>query len=176
MLWIIDRANVGKDNIIEYDMQGQDVTAKLRFAATDNAKQVYACNVKITISSGQVVVTAGDIKSLTTNLFGETVLPFEKLNLEKKEKHKEMFNEYARLANKELNKLVKFIQTNDPGSLPHWNQVCADEISAGMNETECKIVKGKPLSVTSGSERTQWMYSTSEYLIFTNGLLKAHIR
>lgn len=176
MLWILNRANVGKDNIRECDMQGQAVTARLRMAESENAKQAYTCDVKVTISSGQIVILANNIKGVSNGLLGESTLAFEKLNLEKKEKHKEMFDEYKRLVNKELNQLLKYVQDNDPGAMPHWRQVCAEEIVAGMTENECMIVMGKPLSVTSGSERSQWMYSTSEYLIFSNGLLKAHIR
>lgn len=176
ILWIVDRATSGKDNIVDCDMDGKTVTAKLRMAQDESSKQAYTCEVKVTVSSGQVVVLAENIKSLTGGLFGETVLAFEKLNIEKKDKHKEMFNEFKRLANKTLNQMLKYIQTNDPGNLSHWSQVCSEELIPGMTENECKIAKGKPLSVSGGAERTQWMYSTSEYLIFTNGLLKAHIK
>lgn len=176
MLWIIDRANIGKDNIQECDMQEQTVTAKLRMSESEKAKQAYTCDVKVTISSGQIIILVNNIRCLSSGLLGESTLAFEKLNVEKKEKHKDMFDEYTRLVNKEMNQLLKFIKSNDPGNMPHWNSVCADETVVGMTENECKLVKGKPMSVTSGGERSQWMYSTSEYLIFNNGLLKAHIR
>jgi len=176
MLWIIERANVGKDNIQECDMQEQTVTAKLRMSESEKAKQAYTSDVKVTISSGQIIFLVNNIRCITNGILGETSLAFEKLNVEKKEKHKDMYNEYTRLVNKELNQLLRYVKSNDPGKMPHWSQVCADETAVGMTENECKIVKGKPLSVTSGGERSQWMYSTSEYLIFNNGLLKAHIR
>jgi hypothetical protein len=58
-----------------------------------------------------------------------------------------------------------------------WNLICSEQVRVGMTKQQCKLSWGEPESInkTSGSwgVHEQWVYSSSSYLYFDNGILSS---
>lgn len=175
LLWAIDKCPKLKDDIAECDMDKLKFTTKLFFTSKKDEKQGYECDLTVQVASQQLFFLFNNIYSTSTGILGKRT-PFEKLNPKKKEKHKEYYNEFTKLLNSELGGLIKFIGENDVPALKNWNKVKNGIVEKGMSEVECTLVMGKPINISKNGQRVQWMYSTSAYLFFENGLLKTVLK
>lgn len=58
-----------------------------------------------------------------------------------------------------------------------WDLICSEHVRVGMTKNQCKLSWGEPESInkTSGSwgVHEQWVYSSSSYLYFENGILSS---
>lgn len=175
MLWAIDKCPKLKENITECDMDKLKFTTKLFFTSNKDEKQGYECDLTVQVASQQLFFLFNNIYSTTTGLLGKRTA-FEKLNPKKKEKHKENYNEFTKLLNSVLGDLKKFIAENNVPKLKYWDKVVNEIVEKGMSEVECTLVMGKPINISENGQRVQWMYSTSTYLFFENGMLKTVLK
>lgn len=174
LLWAIDKCPKLKENISECDMEALKFSTRLYFSPEDNSN-MYDCNLTVTIASGRLFFLVNDINLTTSGLLGKKT-SFEKLNPEKKNKDKEHFELFTRMASKMLMDLVKYVNVNNIPSLPNWDKVKVGSVEKGMLPVECMLVLGKPVNVHETSKKVQWMYNTSTYLFFENGLLKTYLK
>lgn len=175
LLWAIDRGPKLKEDISQCGMSKLKFTTKINLVSAENAKQGYECFLSIQVASQQLVFLVHDISCITTGILGNAI-PFEKLVPEKKEKHKAYMEEFVKLNTAMLNELIQFVGTNTAPAMEHWDKVCNGNLESGMNETECKLIMGKPVNIQDNGKRVQWMYDTFTYLIFEDGVLKTILR
>ena len=103
-------------------------------------------------------------------------LPFEKLQPEKKEKHKENLNEFAALYETYSKQMLEYIASTNPPVVTHWTEIKNKEVVKGMTAAECLLSMGKPASVQKSDGKEEWMYDAYTYLFFENGLLTSFIK
>ncbi|WP_300727379.1 hypothetical protein [uncultured Bacteroides sp.] len=103
-------------------------------------------------------------------------LPFEKLQIEKKPKHKEYADEFAELYKAMSNKLFEYIKTSASPVIKHWEEIKAKDVVKGMNKQECLLAFGKPLSINKDGNKEEWMYDSYTYLFFENDIVTSLIK
>lgn len=103
-------------------------------------------------------------------------LPFERLQPEKKPKHKEYLDDFANLNKKWMQQVIDFVNNNQPVVVTHWSEIKNKEVVKGMNEAECFLSLGKPASIQKTDNKVEWMYDSYTYLFFENGVLVSIIR
>lgn len=170
LLWAIDKGSKLKENILQCDLNAMRYTARMSLASANDSKQSYTCNLTIQVISGQLVYLVSEIQSVTAGILGKS-MPFEKLNPEKKVKHKACMDGFVLLNSRMLDDFFKFVRENQISDLSHWDSVCNGNLVKGMNMTECKLIMGRPVDVQESPQRVQWMYDAYTYLFFEKGLL-----
>lgn len=103
-------------------------------------------------------------------------LPFEKLQPEKKPKHKEYLDEFAAISKANFMQMLKAIADNESPVITHWTEVKEKNVTKGMTEAECVLALGKPASVQRQGTKAEWMYDAYTYLFFENGILNSFIK
>lgn len=103
-------------------------------------------------------------------------LPFEKLQPDKKPKHREYLDEFAALCKASSAQMLKAIAGNEPPVVTHWAEIKEKSVAKGMSEAECTLAMGKPASVQKQGAKTEWMYDAYTYLFFENGILTSFIK
>ncbi|MDR0988233.1 MAG: hypothetical protein LBM06_02055 [Prevotellaceae bacterium] len=103
-------------------------------------------------------------------------LVFEKLQPEKKPKHKEHLNEFATLYKERIKQLLEAITTNSVPTITHWAEIKSKDVVKGMNKSECLLAFGKPASVQKQGIKEEWMYDSYTYLFFENEIVVSLIK
>lgn len=103
-------------------------------------------------------------------------LPFEKLNPEKKPKHKDYLTDFAKLHEGHVTQMLEFVVANQLPPITHWREIKENNVVKGMNATECIFSLGKPASVQKQGEKEEWMYDAYTYVFFENGLVASVIK
>lgn len=103
-------------------------------------------------------------------------LPFEKLQPEKKPKHKEYLDEFAKLCQAQGKELLAAITGSTPPTVSHWTEIKEGTVTKGMTEAECLLSMGRPASKQKQGAKTEWMYDSYTYLFFENGVLSSFIK
>lgn len=96
-------------------------------------------------------------------------MPFEKLQPEKKEKHKENMGEFADLCETYMKGMLGYVKTSKPPVITHWMEIKDKKVVKGMTEYESLFAKGVPASITEAGGKIRWMYDSSTYLFFEKG-------
>ena len=102
-------------------------------------------------------------------------LDFEKLKPEENTRHKELIDEFSTLHSTYLHQLARSIALTEHQKVRHWDELKAVSIVKGMNQSEVKIVKGKPSIERVSGTRVKWMYGNEYVVIFTNGIVTSII-
>ena len=98
-------------------------------------------------------------------------LELEKLKPQTNERHKELVTEFSYLNSKYLLDMADFIKSNPLPQISHWKELKEGTVVKGMNETEVKIIYGRPYSERLTGQRNKWMYEDNTVVIFTNGIV-----
>ena len=146
----------------------------------DNPKTAcrYRCVVSVKVADNIITMLASDISQEAETAVIKLVkrLPFEKLNPEKKPKHKDYLTDFANLHEKQIAQLLEFITTNPLPPITHWREIKENDVVKGMNSTECTLSLGKPASVQKQGNREEWMYDSYTYVFFENGVVSSVIK
>lgn len=101
----------------------------------------------------------------------------DKLNPEKKSKHKDILKAFEEVASHKLNILFDAIVANLCAPISHWSDINIQRPVKGMNEDECYLALGKPgTNYEDNNNRIQWSYGLNLILIFKAGKLETIIR
>ncbi|MCC8038669.1 MAG: hypothetical protein LIP02_11160 [Bacteroidales bacterium] len=96
-------------------------------------------------------------------------LALEKFKPATNTRHKEIVEGFFLANSKIIDGITQYAKENSNLEVTHWPEVKKGKVTQGMNETEVKLIGGKPRSVTTSGSRIQWMYSNSFIVIFTDG-------
>ena len=101
----------------------------------------------------------------------------DKLNPEKKSKHKDIIKAFEEVASNRLNVMFDAVVANQCAPISHWNDINIQRPVKGMNEDECFLALGKPTTnFEDNNNRTKWSYGLNWLLIFKGGKLETIIR
>ena len=102
-------------------------------------------------------------------------LDLEKLKPQTTERHKELVTEFSYLTSKYLLDMADFIKTSSIHQISHWKEIKAGDVVKGMNESEVKLVFGRPYNERKTGKRIKWMYEDNSVVVFTDGIVSTVI-
>lgn len=177
LLWTIQSASQPEGKILEVDYD------KKQFGVAwmlDNPKTAcrYRCVVSVKVADNIITMLASGISQEAETAVVKLVkrLPFEKLNPEKKPKHKDYLTDFSNLYEKQVSQLMEFVTTNQLPSITHWREIKENNVVKGMNPTECILSLGKPASVQKQESKEEWMYDAYTYVFFDDGVVSSVIK
>ena len=177
LLWTIQSAPQPEEKVLEVDYD------KKQFGVAwmlDNPKTAcrYRCVVSVKVADNIITMLASDISQEAETAVIKLVkrLPFEKLNPEKKPKHKDYLTDFSNLYEKQVSQLMEFVTTNQLPPITHWREIKENDVVKGMNPIECILSLGKPASVQKQGSREEWMYDAYTYVFFDDGFVSSVIK
>lgn len=170
----------GRDHIFDVKIEKKIFSFDTTLEEYENGKTkisfVFKGNIKV--SNQKLVFSLYDIQYKMGGITGfVSGTDFDKLNPDKKPKHKEIVNSFQTLASQMLNKLFDDIIQNNCKSVTHWKNIDFQRPEEGMNDDECLIAFGKPSNIFEDSKgQIQWSYGMNFILIFSNNILTTIIK
>ena len=177
LLWTIQSAPQLEEKILETDYE------KKQFGVAwmlNNPKKAcrYRCVVSVKVAENIITILTSDISQEAETAVIKLVkrLPFEKLNPEKKPKHKDYLTDFTNLYEKQVSLLLEFVTANQLPPITHWREIKENNVVKGMNSTECILSLGKPASIQKQGNKEEWMYDAYTYVFFENGIVSSVIK
>lgn len=132
---------------------------------------MYYCDVQMTVKEGRLVFYVSNITTQGKG-FVKKLTPFESLQIEKKPAHKDIADEFTYITSTVINQIEEYINTKKTTPITHWSAITARRPEKGMTPDECRLAFGKPQLITENNENEeQWMYTSTFYLFFKNGVV-----
>lgn len=179
LLWAIDQGSKLKDDFerVDYSEMRFVCKRKIPSALSQQFPASYLCHASFQVSGDMLSFLVSDIIYESTGVLNTVKkIPFETLNPEKKPKHGEYLKEFTETHSAQLNALLEFVRSNSLPPITHWDEITQGKVTKGMNKVECTLAYGKPVNVKVSGSKEQWMYSSSTYLFFENGVLTSHLK
>ncbi len=160
---------------VDYDKKQLLAEVTLTNPKTDSFYR-YLYSAKIT--DNIITILASDISFEAQSNVIKFVkrLTFEKLQPEKKPKHKEYLDEFAKLHRIKVDEMLEAITQNPAPPITHWDKIKENDVVKGMNKAECLMSFGKPASIQKQGNKEEWMYDSYTYLFFENGIVQSLIK
>lgn len=138
----------------------------------------YRCRFSVKVTDNIITVLASNITYEAETGVIKLVkrLAFEKLQPEKKPKHKEYLDEFAVLHKETVKRMLEAIATHPAPAITHWAEIKNKEVVKGMNKQECLLAFGKPASVQKQGNKEEWMYDSYTYVFFENETVASLIK
>ena len=168
MIWTLQQAESGKDNLVLCDWSSFKETALFRLTSP-SSRRAYSFEMTVRVSDEQLVWDVRDIKEypLASVKVG---IPLEKFYPAKKPAQREVLDEADLLITELLNDFVSFVNSYE--AVFRTDVVKAGRLEKGMSQDECLLIQGKPVRITDNGKKTTWLYVDDSYLIFEEGRLK----
>lgn len=179
LLYTIEQAESGKKHILRLDINERSFSVLMLLPSRfyPESKTYYKFANTLTVTGNHVSFISSEMHVCSSNLFGDPKeIPFEKLQPEKKGKHKNYVNEMAAENSAYLDELFCFVKKNTPLPVVHWQEIAERNIVKGMNETECLLAVGKPQYIRKTGNQTKWMVNNDFVVMFENGIVVRTIR
>lgn len=184
LLWMIenkeedDTKTEEEKSTIEVDYDKNQYTVELIQKNPKNASSRYRCLFSVKVADNIITILASNIASEGEVSVIKLVkrLPFEKLQPEKKPKHKELLKEFAELHQKTVGQILEAITTRPAPVITHWTEIKDKDVVKGMNKQECLLAFGKPASIQKQGNKEEWMYDSYTYVFFENGIVSSLIK
>lgn len=177
LLWVIQYGPQPEEKVLQADYDKKQFVVSLVLEEPKTASR-YRYSLSAKVSGNIITMLASDIthesEAAVIKLVKRT--SFEKLQPDKKPKHKELMDEFAGMYKDCVAQMVKFISTNQLPDISHWDEIKNKEVVKGMNQAECLLALGKPASVQKQDNKEEWMYDAYSYLFFENGVVTSVIR
>lgn len=138
----------------------------------------YRCLFSVKVTDNIITILASNItyEAETSVIKLVKRLAFEKLQPEKKPKHKEYLNEFAILHKETVKRMLEAIIANPAPTITHWTEIKNKEVVKGMSKQECLLAFGKPASVQKQENKEEWMYNSYTYVFFENNIVTSLIK
>ncbi len=171
LLWAIERGDKLKDLLDEIDYE------RLRFTMVYNIIQEesmsYSSLLTVQVAQGRLVYLISNIKGQTSGLGGMLgATNFDKLNPEKKPKHKAIMEEFEVVNKKQLKAMLQYVGENKI-DVSNWKDIAAGQLKKGMSESDVLLIHGKPIDRQTSNGTTQLMYSQYIYVFLEEGKVKS---
>lgn len=181
MKWAINEfCNDKRDQMFDIQVNKKtfSVNMQLEYTAAGKVKYVFNNKANVKVIDGKLVYTFYDITYKTNSILPfSSVSSIDKLNPEKKPKHKEIISAFEELASKKINLMFDAVVGNHCAEITHWDDINIQRAIKGMNEDECFLAFGKPSnSYEDNHYRIQWSYGLNFVLIFKEGKVETIIR
>lgn len=179
LLWTVENICPKlREGITEVSIPSKSFSCDLVLASQAGSGQnnTYYCKATFRVADGKRIYYISNILIESSLLVMKKVMPMEKLVPEKKTSHKETMDDFVKVESSVLNKLFDYVATYRPTAITHWNDISIARPVKGMTPDECRLAFGKPQTVLDTNGEIQWMYSSSFYLFFKNGLVETIIK
>lgn len=179
MLWAIENICPQlRDGITKVDIPNKSFNCDFTLGSIAGSGQenIYYVKGIFRVADGKLLYYLSDVLIESSSFIFKKVTPLEKLTPEKKASHQRIIDDFIASESLMLNKIFDFITTNQPAPITHWDDIAIRRPVKGMNEDECRLAFGKPQTVLETDGEVQWMYSSSFFLFFRNGLVETIIR
>jgi hypothetical protein len=179
LLWAIENVSPKRKegiNNINFNTLSFDFDWAISSSNETKSKNVYYFKAKLKVSEGTLVYYISNIVIESSSILMKKVVSINKLQPEKKESHKQLVDGFIDTESSMLNQLFDYLATNKLQKISHWDEIKIAKAVKGMNEDECRLAFGKPQAEVDYSGEIQWMYSSSFYLFFKNGILTKVIK
>lgn len=87
------------------------------------------------------------------------------------QKHKDLKKEFLNILSSFMTEYIQEMNSAKYTKVNHWNELQAGKVVKGMNEFEVKLLKGSPRNISGSGSRSKWMYSNSNVVVFTDGIV-----
>lgn len=183
LLWMIENREPGNAEIaegkstIETDYDKKQFMLELVQTNSGSASR-YRCSFSVKVTDNIITLLASNITCEAETGVIKLVkrLAFEKLQPEKKPKHREYLDEFAKLHKETVKQMLEAITTNPAPTVTHWTEIKNKEVVKGMTKQECLLAFGKPVSVQVQGDKEEWMYDSYTYLFLENGVVTSLIK
>lgn len=183
LLWMIENRKLENTeeeenkSTFEIDYDKKQYMINLMQTNTKSASR-YRCLFSVKVTDNIITILASNITyEAETNVIKLVKrLAFEKLQPEKKPKHKEYLNEFAMLHKETVKRMLEAINTNSAPTITHWTEIKNKEVVKGMSKQECLLAFGKPVSVQKQGNKEEWMYDSYTYVFFENDIVTSLIK
>lgn len=179
LLWEINQTESQKEEAatLKKEWEKQQFEKRMTWRNSQSSS-CYRFILSVKVTDNILSITASNItyEAETTVIKLVKRLPFEKLQPEKKPKHKEYLDEFATLYQAYSKQMIEAITSNHPPIINHWTEIKEGTVVKGMTEDECMLAMGKPASIQKQGNKTEWMYDAYTYLFFENGILASFIK
>lgn len=183
LLWMIENRELENTEVEEnkssFEIDYDKKQYLLEFTQTNSqSASRYHCLFSVKVTDNIITILASNITyEAETNVIKLVKrLAFEKLQPEKKPKHKEYLNEFAKLHKETVKQMLEAIATNPVPAITHWAEIKNKEVVKGMSKQECLLAFGKPASVQKQGNKEEWMYDSYTYVFFENGIVTSLIK
>ena len=152
LLWMIENReleNTEEEDKSTFEIDYDKKQYLLEFTQTNfQSASRYRCLFSVKVTDNIITILASNITyEAETNVIKLIKrLAFEKLQPEKKPKHKEYLNEFAKLHKETVKRMLEAITTNPAPTITHWTEIKDKEVVKGMSKQECLLAFGKPAS------------------------------
>lgn len=183
LLWMIENRELENTKAEEdkstFEIDYDKMQYLLEFTQTNSqSASRYRCLFSVKVTDNIITILASNITyEAETNVIKLVKrLAFEKLQPEKKPKHKEYLNEFAKLHKETVKRMLEVIATNPAPTITHWTEIKNKEVVKGMSKQECLLAFGKPASVQKQGNKEEWMYDSYTYVFFENEIVTSLIK
>lgn len=168
VIWTLQQAESGKDNLVLCDWSSLKETALFKLNSP-NSRRAYSFEMTARVSDEQLVWDVRDIKEypLASVKVG---IPLEKFYPAKKPAQREVLDEVDALVIELLDQFVSFVDSYKADV--RLETIKAGRLEKGMSPDECLLIQGKPVRISDNGKKTTWLYSDDSYIIFEEGRLK----
>lgn len=168
VIWTLQQAESGKDNLVLCDWSSLKETALFQLNAP-NSRRAYSFEMTARVSDEQLVWDVRDIKEypLASVKVG---IPLEKFYPAKKPAQREVLDEVDAIITELLDQFVSFVDTYEADV--RIETIKAGRLEKGMSQDECLLIQGKPVRISENGKKITWLYADDSYLIFDEGRLK----
>ena len=182
LLWMIENReleNTEEEDKSTFEIDYDKKQYLLEFTQTNfQSASRYRCLFSVKATDNIITILASNITyEAETNVIKLMKrLAFEKLQPEKKPKHKKYLNEFAKLHKETVKQMLEAITTNPAPTITHWTEIKNKEVVKGMSKQECLLAFGKPASVQKQGNKEEWMYDSYTYVFFENEIVTSLIK
>lgn len=179
LLWTIEQVCPKfREGITGVDIPAKSFSCDLVLTSGTGADQgsLYYCKAIFRVAKGKLTYYLSDIRVESSVLVIKKITPIEKLTPDKKEAHALMVDDFVKTESRLLNQMFDFVAVHPLAAITHWKEISIQKPVEGMTEDECRLAFGKPQSVMETNGEVQWMYNSSFYLFFKDGVLQTIVR
>lgn len=165
MKWAINRGEEHRDGISAIDFYSRTLVTDF---AWDDDDIKFSSKLQIQVTQSQFIFSFFDIVAQGGGGFKSLIgikMDFNKINPEKKEKHKQMQDLFLTKAQQAVTVAYNSI-VDSSVDITNWTNVTNGRLEKGMSLDEAFLIYGKPLTMNSRDNEIQADFNTFTHVLF----------
>lgn len=171
LLWTVD--NVCQSQFLgieEKDFDKLQLSFPVTIKSATIEKASYDMRVAFKVGEGRLIFNITSIQYHSGALLMGSGAKLEKYKNKEKESNRNVISDFIKSESAFMNAIFNFMESHNV-PVSRWDAMRTGRPVKGMDEEECKCTMGKPSSVSSDGQETQWVIGTSKYVFFKNGVI-----
>ena len=183
LLWFIERQQISEETQLPLVEIGRDfdnhrVEVAIQFQNKDN-QLIYKCLLSVKLAENSISILASKITAESTVNVIKLVkrTSFDKLQPDKKPKHKEYLDEFSSLYQEYVQQMMGYINSHPMPIVNHMADMINGRLVKRMTKEECTLTMMRmPRSCQLQGETLKLMFDSSTYVFIENGVVTNIIR